>query len=67
MCYFEEKILRKIIARGISEILHESKGLYTLIKNAKRSDMLNTTHTCIKVFLLCHLAVSCMSSQFVHI
>ena len=62
MCYFQGKNLRKIIACGISEILYESKGLNTLVRNAKCTDMLNTAHTCIKVCCLCHLAVSCMSS-----
>ena len=58
MCYFqsEGKILRKIIARIISDILYESKGssaglhfiwvniiitLYTPIRNAKRTGMLS--------------------------
>ena len=62
MCHFEGKILRKTIACGICEILNESERLYTLIRNVKRTDIINTTHTCIKVFRLCYLAVSCMSS-----
>ena len=69
MCYFEGEIVRKIIARGMSQILYESKvssaGLHIIwvkyIRNAKRTDMLNTTYACIKAFRFCRLEVSCRS------
>ena len=41
--------------------LRPTTTLYTLTRNAKHTDMLNTKHTCIK-FRICHLAVSCMSN-----
>ena len=42
--------------------------LYILIGNAKRTDMLNIMHTCIKAIRLRHLAVLCISNLIcVHI
>ena len=58
MCYFEGKILKS----SCVVFLRPTTTLCTLIRNAKCTDVLNTMHTCIKAFRLCHRAVSSMSS-----
>ena len=58
-CFWDTVWIKRIVCWIAPRL---TTTVYTLIRNTKGTDMLSTTHTCIKAFRLCHLAVSCMST-----